>query len=106
MPDRLSEIERRVNEATPGPWKYTGEENSTWGISAPDPNGICGSCDCGGPKDADGAFIAHSRTDIEWLVRVVKKADKIASALRIHGHGDCHGCKSMLSAYSKVREGK
>lgn len=76
--DRLDEIEARANAATEGPWFVS--DDAVW-VDRGEGNadGITGPLApwCFGEAD----FIAHSRTDVPWLIEQVRKRDAALQAV-------------------------
>lgn len=85
LPDKLREIEERCEKATEGPWFY---DWGNWEIESRSDSSfrtsVCSmtpedrlSCDGQeqNPVDSsdDGEFIAHARTDIPKLLKVIEK---------------------------------
>lgn len=71
---RIEDIKARVAAATPGPWVADEE----WWVCQPGEDGdiiVDGSVF---PDPRDAAFIAHARTDIPDLLRVVEAAADLA----------------------------
>ncbi len=85
MTDRLSEIRKRLEAATPGPWMWwtscswrrLGTEDQSTTIMEP----ITQQCDNhpdlyfrnGGYRGPDATFIANAPTDIAYLLRVIEE---------------------------------
>ena len=80
---RLEEIKRRVEAATPGPWfQLTKDADENQNLrkahvfTAPEYYGHIATCSAregfGIQAETNADFIAHSRTDIEDLLRVVE----------------------------------
>ena len=90
--NRLNEIEARANAATEGPWEWEGEAKAEWELGAnslvpsrrPDDPVLYGyGYDASGIEvktPADAEFIAHSRTDVPWLLEQVERRDKALEA--------------------------
>lgn len=74
----LSEIEERCKAATPGPWTTRFAKSIRYVVSLFDPDRVIGRAICMSRQKArsedDFEFIAHSRTDIETLVKMVRCA--------------------------------
>jgi hypothetical protein len=101
----VDEIEARLNAATPGPWQWSPEED-TWGDCGPnletvergqvysdgsqgaeaqvigswghDANGIS-------VADGDAEFIAHSPTDVAFLLTELRKRDEAIARAKAQG---------------------
>lgn len=103
MNDRVKEIEERLAKVSPGPWfgavsqhkdakaEHEGEcgvfpENERERMGKP---GVWSICHCGPEHDAqsraDAIFIAHTPTDIRWLLAELKKRDESLRIARIQG---------------------
>ena len=86
--EQLTEIEARLNSATPGPWIDTDSKPEAEGVvlilagSDPlstDAKEICVFCDmeiCDGPDLHNSVFIAHAPTDIAALIAEVRRLRK------------------------------
>ena len=75
--DRLSEIESRLRLSSPGAWVSI-KTGSMKGCVASKREGFLKSIrfigDVSEQGERDAEFIAHSREDIGWLVRELKRA--------------------------------
>lgn len=74
----LSEIEERCKAATAGPWER--RDGDTWWDIRNETNEPIVSCGMEGEVTVgyeDAEFIAHSRTDIETLVKMVRCAKEV-----------------------------
>lgn len=88
-PERLAEIEARVDAATPGPWRTkTNRDFGPWHNDDWDVTAVSDGCRVSGLgsrnwKDAcqNAAFIAHARTDIPDLIAEVKRLREIIGEL-------------------------
>ena len=80
--ERIDELERLANNATPGEWRVEIEDGDVWGISSFASNGQrmrrIVETDCGyyNPKMPDAAFIAASRTAVPELCAEVRRLRK------------------------------
>jgi chromosome segregation ATPase len=74
-PERLSEIEKRCNAATAGPWRYDYVDGESYCVLAKTNTISDLVCTMAGTaKDCDTAdFIAHARTDIPDLLSEIKR---------------------------------
>ena len=81
---RLAEIRARVEAATEGPWSvYRGDRIGTY-VTRPDLAGVAREWSLTW-SDADAEFIAHSRTDVPWLLGQVELRDKALEAvMKLH----------------------
>lgn len=86
---RLTEIKKRLGEATPGPW---GCSKSLVYL----PNTIGGFDLRGSPNNlANATFIAHAPSDIEWLLSELEKAETVAKAA-LNMHQQCEAQNTRL----------
>ena len=99
MSERLEEIRARVEAATPGPWYpqpgYVMRSES--GVH-PEVCLMCGPEHTGvGSSDAvsDGAFIAHAREDIPYLLDRLERAEARVEELETRGGSYCRWCGSL-----------
>ena len=83
--ERLNELEKLANEATPGPWKWEALDGTMLALYSGDPeNSIldCERCEtcvkrdrlCGWPDKANADFIAEARTAVPELITALRKA--------------------------------
>lgn len=76
----LNEIKLRLGRTTPGPWKFISDRNAIPAINRVEAGRvICKGVDdfsIDNISDADGDFIAHSRTDMEYLVNELESLQK------------------------------
>ena len=68
MDDRLNEIRKREQAASPGPWK---KETVDLALETAKTVGIVFVIHSGSQWDKDTDFIAHAREDIPWLLDLV-----------------------------------
>lgn len=92
--EQLAEIERRLNNATPGPWVDTDSKPEAEGVvlilagSDPlstDAREVCVFCDmevCDGQDLHNSVFIAHAPTDIAALIAEVRRLRDGSAKLR------------------------
>lgn len=82
LEQRLAEIEKRVNSATPGPWEVSGTGQQVL-HAAGDPVTNMRICESNSLEDryhgktvcwANIAFIANAREDVPLLLAIFKKA--------------------------------
>src|SRR5713101_6577091 len=73
----LAVVRRRVERATPGPWRYEHGTNSIYAGEAVPGDSVA---DVHGPQD--GTFIAHAREDIPALIAEVERQYAKRDALR------------------------
>lgn len=83
--DRLIEIKLRMEKATPGPWVYNKDRHThdsciykadakdKYRYISNEDGGVVGSSEWIWIKDEDGEFIAHARTDIDFLLTEILK---------------------------------
>jgi len=69
LEQRLSEIQARADKASKGPWFV----HPITGVCNGDPKNDNDNYPLDSPEDDD--FIAHSRTDIETLLKIVRAQD-------------------------------
>lgn len=75
---RLGEIENRLNAATPGPWEvYRNDREVTMWVLSGD-----GALECylgylGNRPENDAEFIAHSPSDVAYLLAELRKRDEV-----------------------------
>jgi hypothetical protein len=68
---RISEIRRRLEKATPGPWKLQTDDNWPWRIVTEDESALLLDFTGGEiPSDEDADLIAHAPSDIAHLLAV------------------------------------
>jgi hypothetical protein len=88
--ERLAEIKARADAATPGPWRFTAWDDSSfmlvYGIlagEAPDSPIVAYAEHDRGPEvaDADMEFIAHAHQDVPYLLEVVERLRKRVAQL-------------------------
>ncbi len=92
MNDRLKEIKARLEEATPGPWRWEMDRHTalrgpnhqdvfhTYGYERMGDRGDSGlTID---EEDPDAILIANAPTDIAWLVQRVEELEKDRKRLR------------------------
>ena len=74
--DKIKAIESRCERATPGEWVCTFYDTADAMVStAIGAKAICfAPMKKPGQKPSDGQFIAHSRSDIPWLLSELKRA--------------------------------
>lgn len=95
--ERLAEIRKRVDAATPGPWEHDLDPDSDWfkttmgcgsvytmgedvmGGNIAAPNGDCYPRSGYAPKE-DMSFIAHARTDVPDLLAEVDRLKRFIAA--------------------------
>lgn len=83
MTDRLSEIRARLEKATPGPWYWKDDRDSSYlsdekGMTILDDGSACGEYNQTiDPKGPDADFIANARTDLEWAVQEIERLNKV-----------------------------
>lgn len=73
---RLTEIRARADAATPGPWAVDALLNKVF--CQPEPTASVAEC----PYRGDCRFIAHSRSDILYLLDLLAARDKELAELR------------------------
>jgi len=83
--DRLAEIEARIEAATEGPWEVIGGGEYVTGV------GVGIGVHDGGIRPADATFIAHTRTDVPWLVeQVIVRDEALRAVLALHEAVEVH----------------
>ena len=73
----LAVVRRRVERATPGPWRYEHDANTIYGGEAA-PGDVVAEVH----RPQDGTFIAHAREDILALIAEVERQHGKRDALR------------------------
>lgn len=83
--DRTEEIRERLSKATKGPWVYdksrdthdscihTADAKEEYGYIGTGRGCVVGSSEWIWIEDADGEFIAHARSDIEYLLAEIDR---------------------------------
>ncbi len=127
--ERLEEIRRREEAATPGPWeskcRSVGNEENDPAWPETDflqfhVHGTDGSEDeVAGPKEVtwgrgdfygrDADFIAHTREDIPWLLAEVERLEGVANEASNIIHGEFCGqekCNGVCKQISKKLDGE
>lgn len=103
---RIEAIRKRAEKATkaePLPWKasYTNGDG-LWGIKMGGGNEIITGIDANGNSDVT-TFLAHSPTDIEYLLSKLDAAERMAKWLEVNEAncpcGDCGPATEALAAY-------
>ena len=84
-PERIEEIERRVNAATPGPWTQATDEGGPdcYVLSLGPEKELLIEC-LDGPHDAE--FVAHARTDVPALLAEVERQAGEIEMLKVAIH--------------------
>lgn len=85
--ERLEEIEKRTNAATPGPWRDEGRGMKMQVVFAGESSGVAPRAapamimdGTDNERNANAAFIAAARTDVPWLIEQVRARDPALSA--------------------------
>lgn len=96
----LAAIQERANAATEGPWRYTpvvlGVKNTT--VMAGDEQ--VGYFSVGQAMPTDATFIAHARTDVEWMARALQA---VVEAHQPDDVSACTACGSNESGLAIVK---
>lgn len=75
--DRLAEIESRLRLSSPGAWDSIKKGTMKGCVAYKQGEFLKSVCFIGNVSeqgDRDSEFIAHSKEDIEWLIRELKRA--------------------------------
>lgn len=113
MSDRITEIENRLNAATPGPWKtepvesgrFAGIESRIYSLRGSHILLSPTDGEAGQAKTIDAEFIAHSPSDVAYLLAELRKRDEaldrveaLAKYLDGLAPGDQHYAKLIRAA--------
>jgi hypothetical protein len=100
---RLDEIRERLAKATKGPWTIKYQENNENWLVINGPDAVAEVMDWSGmPGNSNAKFIAHSRADVEALLKMV---DVLAYSLEEFGEHK-HDCiRSFISAGRPTESG-
>lgn len=113
--EKLAEIRKRVEKATKGPWVSTNEPNDSccWSfhVETKERDQEPGMSECAAKgiadvsEESDAAFIAHSRSDIEYLLEKLDAAERLAEAIAEdqRSTGPFKPSKNTLSALAAFR---
>jgi hypothetical protein len=88
MDNKIEEIKERLSKSTPGPWTPMSKSKGMTGVNATDCRIYHATLDpvCLPETHArqirDAEFIAHSRSDISYLLSKVEAAEKLAQAAK------------------------
>lgn len=118
--DRLTEIEQRLDAATPGPWTSdlsavefgqgpfddcgasvmdANEEYVVMGGQQDEQGGAVGVI-----KNADADFIAHSRSDMEWLIERLSTYEAALGEIMHDTAKVPVGCECATFCYNIAKE--
>ena len=78
---RLTEIEERAKATKPGDWR-TNADPHIWAGSAKNPRTVCATV----YDDADKDFIVHARSDIPYLLSLLRSAEEALTKIRNDGY--------------------
>jgi len=107
---RLAEIRERLEKATDGPWKAIDSDYETeWSVHGSeiifDGNNV-GDGYYASPSEDDAKFIAHSREDTPWLVKIVDALLPAAQRGIEYSQWKAHWREAAKAAVRELGEGK
>jgi len=98
---RLAEIRERVEAATPGPWQYRETVFGARSTTVMAGSTQVGYFSVGQAMPTDAKFIAHSRSDIPFLLAELDKRQAAIDAVhrphfeKTFGYDICVGCSAQ-----------